>query len=165
MALTLLLRCTDLERTRAFYTALPGFSLAPSTGDTLTVTGHGARIVFTAADLWHRAPTLTGTLYFTVPDIDAATRFFEAAFSAEVIYDSKTPADPPTEGPEAEKMLGVLAGTKVLAVRMLQLHHGPGVELFQVSVPKQRDPLRPMDYGFQHFAFYVNDLPAAVSQL
>ena len=72
MALTLLLRCTDLERTRAFYTALPGFTAAPSTGDTLTITGHGARLVFTAADLWHRAPTLTGTLYFTVADIDAA---------------------------------------------------------------------------------------------
>jgi catechol 2,3-dioxygenase-like lactoylglutathione lyase family enzyme len=71
MALTLLLRCTDLERTRAFYTALPGFAVTPSTGDTLTITGHGARVVFTAADLWHRAPTLTGTLYFTVADIDA----------------------------------------------------------------------------------------------
>lgn len=71
MALTLLLRCTDLERTRAFYTALPGFTVAVSDGDTLTVTGHGARVVFTAADLWHRAPTLTGTLYFTVADIDA----------------------------------------------------------------------------------------------
>jgi len=71
MALTLLLHCTDLERTRAFYAALPGFAVAPSTGDTLTITGHGARVVFTAADLWHRAPTLTGTLYFTVADIDA----------------------------------------------------------------------------------------------
>ncbi|MDR6990997.1 VOC family protein [Luteimonas sp. 3794] len=71
MALTLLLRCTDLERTRAFYAALPGFDASASAGDTLTITGHGARLVFTAADLWSRAPTLTGTLYFTVDDIDA----------------------------------------------------------------------------------------------
>lgn len=71
MALTLLLRCTDLERTAAFYAALPGFKASASHGDTLTVTGHGARLVFTAADLWNRAPTLTGTLYFTVADIEA----------------------------------------------------------------------------------------------
>ncbi|MET0329774.1 MAG: VOC family protein [Luteimonas sp.] len=70
MALTLLLRCTDLERTRAFYAALPGFTVATSKGDTLTVTGHAARLVFTAADLWRRAPTLTGTLYFTVDDVE-----------------------------------------------------------------------------------------------
>ncbi|TDK33229.1 VOC family protein [Luteimonas terrae] len=71
MALTLLLRCTDLERTRAFYASLPGFSAAASKGETLTVSGHGARVVFTAADLWHRAPTLTGTLYLTVEDVEA----------------------------------------------------------------------------------------------
>jgi len=70
MALTLLLRCTDLERTRAFYAALPGFDVTASKGETLTVTGHGARLVFTAADLWRRAPTLTGTLYFTVGDVE-----------------------------------------------------------------------------------------------
>lgn len=72
MSLTLLLRCTDSERTRAFYDALPGFTVADSAGETLTVTGHGARLVFTAADLWNRAPTLTGTLYFTVDDVEAS---------------------------------------------------------------------------------------------
>ena len=72
MALTLLLRCADLERTGAFYATLPGFSVSASAGDTLTVSGHGARLVFTAADLWGRAPTLTGTLYFSVDDIETA---------------------------------------------------------------------------------------------
>lgn len=72
MSLTLLLRCADPARTRAFYEALPGFTVAGSAGDTVTITGHGARLVFTAADLWNRAPTLTGTLYFTVGDIESS---------------------------------------------------------------------------------------------
>ncbi|WP_233580162.1 MULTISPECIES: VOC family protein [Luteimonas] len=71
MSLTLLLRCADPGRTRAFYDALPGFTVTHSAGETVTVTGHGGRLVFTGADLWNRAPTLTGTLYFTVDDVES----------------------------------------------------------------------------------------------
>ena len=34
----------------------------------------------------------------TVPDLEAATRFFEQAFDARVLYDNITRADPPFPG-------------------------------------------------------------------
>lgn len=100
----------------------------------------------------------------TVPDIDAATRFFEAAFDAELIYESKTLSDDPDEGPETEQMLNLFPGTKVKAVRMLRLRYGPGVELFQMEGPEQNEPARPSDYGLQHFGIYVDDIEAAIAQ-
>ncbi len=100
----------------------------------------------------------------TVPDIEEATRFFEVAFDAEVIYDSKTLSDEPDQGAETEQMLNLLPGTKVTAVRMVQLRNGPGLELFQMEGPEQREPVRPSDYGLQHFAVYVDDIKAAVAQ-
>lgn len=57
----------------------------------------------------------------TVPDIDQATRFFEAAFDAELIYESKSLSDEPDEGPETERMLNLFPGTRVEAVRMMRL--------------------------------------------
>ena len=69
MSLTLLLRCNDLTATRAFYGALPGFAVHDSV-NTLTVAGHGGKLIFTPQDLWHSAPACSGTLYFTVPDVE-----------------------------------------------------------------------------------------------
>ncbi|OCJ66489.1 glyoxalase [Agrobacterium tumefaciens] len=100
----------------------------------------------------------------TVPDIDAATRFFEAAFDAEVIYDSKLKADPPESGSDLENTLGVVQGAKLVAVRMLALRYGPGLELFQFSADTQRAALVPSDYGLQHFGIYVDDIQEAVAQ-
>lgn len=37
----------------------------------------------------------------TVPDVAAATRFFEQAFQAEILFDGQTPAYPPVQGPDA----------------------------------------------------------------
>lgn len=101
---------------------------------------------------------------FTVPDIDQATSFFEKAFDAELIYESKKMSDAPDEGAETEQTLNLSPGTKVRAVRMLRLRNGPGVELFQMEGPEQRNPIRPSDYGLQHFAIYVDDIDAAVVQ-
>lgn len=100
----------------------------------------------------------------TVPDIDQATRFFEAAFDAELIYESKKLSEEPEEGAEIEQTLNLFPGTQVEAVRMLQLRYGPGLELFQMEGPEQREPVRPSDYGLQHFAIYVDDIDAAVAQ-
>lgn len=100
----------------------------------------------------------------TVPDIDEATRFFEDAFDAELIYESKTLSDEPEEGEETEQTLNLFPGTKVQAVRMLQLRYGPGIDLFQMEGPEQGAPARPSDYGLQHVAIYVDDIDAAVAQ-
>lgn len=100
----------------------------------------------------------------TVPDIEEATRFFEDAFDAELIYESKTLSDEPDEGAETEQTLNLYPGTKVKAVRMVRLRYGPGLELFQMEGPEQGEPARPSDYGLQHFAVYVDDIEAAVEQ-
>ncbi|MDH1265781.1 VOC family protein [Pseudomonas sp. GD03944] len=70
MALTVLLRCDNLDATRHFYQALLGFTVARA-GDTLTVEQYGGVLIFTEQDLWHGQPGFTGTFYFSVPDVDA----------------------------------------------------------------------------------------------
>ena len=71
----------------------------------------------------------------TVPDIEAATQFLIAAFGAEVIYESLSRADPPIEGAKPEKMLQLSKGTQTVAVRMIKLQHGPGIELIEMHAP------------------------------
>ena len=81
-----------------------------------------------------------------------------------MIYDSKPLSDPPEGGSDLEETLGVDKGTQLLAVRMLAFRYGPGVELFQMSAPTQREPTNPADFGLHHFGIYVDDMDAAVTQ-
>lgn len=72
MPLRVLLRCHDLDATRHYYQALPGFEVRDTAEATLTVSQHGGGVlVFTAADRWGSAPGFSGTLYFSVPDVAA----------------------------------------------------------------------------------------------
>lgn len=70
MSLSLLLRCQDLEQTRAFYRDALDFEVGEA-ADPLAVEGHGAGLLFTCEDLWKCGPVCSGTLYFSVPDVDA----------------------------------------------------------------------------------------------
>ncbi|POM27650.1 Glyoxalase-like domain protein [Actinomadura rubteroloni] len=90
----------------------------------------------------------------TVPDLDAATRFFVEAFDAAVLYDTLRRDD----GPDTGRGLGAPAE---VAVRMLALPGGPGIELFAFRTPR-RDP---GDLGRQHIAFYVDDIEAAAARV
>ena len=98
MSLTLLLRCHDLDATRGFYRALPGFSVSDSADATLTVTQASATLIFTAADLWGAPPAFTGTLYFSVADVDAV-------FAA--IGTGVTVAWPPQDMPYGGREFGI----------------------------------------------------------
>lgn len=98
----------------------------------------------------------------TVPDMAAATEFFAAAFGAEKIYDMLTE---PLAGPEVEAGLGIPQGAQIEAIRMLRLGEGPNIELFTYTNTEQRDPVRPNDYGIQHFCVYVDDIEAAATRL
>jgi catechol 2,3-dioxygenase-like lactoylglutathione lyase family enzyme len=100
----------------------------------------------------------------TVPDIDAATKFLTEALGAEVIYDSYPKSDPPQEGADVERALNVPEGTQMIAVRMLKIEHGPGIELFEFHAPVQRESVRPSDYGLQHFGVYADDIDASVAR-
>lgn len=100
----------------------------------------------------------------TVPDLDAASRFFEEAFDAKPLYDSIKRSDPSFEGPKAEAMLGLAPGTALITMRMMQLGNGPGLELFEMRGPDQRPAARPSDFGFQHVAVYVDDIDYATKR-
>ncbi len=71
MALSLLLRSADLERSAAFYREVLGFAVSRTAQDTLSVELQGGRILFTQQDLWRGGPVCSGTLYFDVADVDA----------------------------------------------------------------------------------------------
>ncbi|MGW9358281.1 VOC family protein, partial [Streptomyces diastaticus] len=96
----------------------------------------------------------------TVPDLEAATRFLVDALGAEVLYDTLPAGQGPVGGPETEQRLGVPPGTRQLAIRMMALPDGPGLELFAYE-PPGRSPALPSDLGWQHLALYVDDLDAA----
>lgn len=70
MAMHLLLRCTNLQKTRDFYANVLGFEVTDSADGTCTVRKDQGTIVFTEADLWNGAPALTGTIYFFLADVD-----------------------------------------------------------------------------------------------
>lgn len=70
MSLTLLLRCIELDATREFYRSILGFDVAESAEGTLTAEKHGGKLIFTQQDLWKSGPAFSGTIYFTVPDVD-----------------------------------------------------------------------------------------------
>ncbi len=69
MSLTLLLRCSSLEETRAFYRSVLGFNVTDTAG-TITAEKHGGKLIFTVQDLWQSQPAFSGTIYLTVPDAD-----------------------------------------------------------------------------------------------
>jgi catechol 2,3-dioxygenase-like lactoylglutathione lyase family enzyme len=101
---------------------------------------------------------------FTVPDLDAATRFFTEAFDAKTLYDSIKRTDQPFAGPKAEAMLGVPPNTVLVTMRMMQLGNGPGIELFEMRCADQRPAARPSDFGLQHVAVYVDDIDYAIQR-
>ena len=70
MSLTLLLHCNDISTTRSFYRDVLGFRVTDTAQDTLTAECFGARLVFTASDLWQSTPFCSGTIYFEVEDLE-----------------------------------------------------------------------------------------------
>jgi catechol-2,3-dioxygenase len=84
MALTLLLKCNDLEVTRSYYASALGFTVTDGAQGSITAEKEGARLIFTAEDLWKRESGCSGTIYIGVKDVDG---FYEAvAGKAEVAW-------------------------------------------------------------------------------
>jgi len=104
-------------------------------------------------------------LGITVPSIESATEYFKTAFGAEVLYDVLTDRDVPLGGHEIESAVGIAEGTRVRAIRLLRLHDGPSLELFEYIAAGQRTPAIPSDFGLQHLAIYVDDLAEAASRV
>lgn len=100
----------------------------------------------------------------TVPDIEAATRFFVEPMDAEVLYDILNKSEPPRSHPHIASRLGVRPGTKQMAIRMLAMPNGPGLELFEYQTENQAPPSIASDFGWQHIAIYVDDNDLALDR-
>jgi catechol 2,3-dioxygenase-like lactoylglutathione lyase family enzyme len=101
----------------------------------------------------------------TVPDIDAATAFFVAAFDAVVLYDMRCRTEAPNGSPEAHRYLGIPPTMAQGAMRMLALPEGPGLELFEYLGPDQHGAAHPSDLGWQHLAIYADDIDETLARV
>jgi catechol 2,3-dioxygenase-like lactoylglutathione lyase family enzyme len=98
----------------------------------------------------------------TVPDVDEASRFFVAAFGAEIIYDL-APTEKPERGSSSEgetARLGTRPDVRWVRSQLLRLGEGPSIELFEYEDTQQAAPATASDLGTQHFALYVDDIDA-----
>lgn len=101
----------------------------------------------------------------TVPSIETASQFFIDAFDATILYDTYTKRQPIRDNAFTQQRLGIPASMGEVAIRMLSLPNGPGIELFEFVGPDQRAASVPSDLGWQHVAFYVDDMTTAVQQV
>jgi glyoxylase I family protein len=99
----------------------------------------------------------------TVPDVEAASRFFVDVLGAEVVFEIGPFV---AEDDWMQKHLGVHPRAVIRKLRMLRMASGPSLELFQYEAPDQAQA-RPKnsDAGGHHIAFYVTDMDAAVVHL
>lgn len=101
----------------------------------------------------------------TVPNIEEASEFFEKAFDAIVLYDTYTKDQPVRDNDFTHQRMGIPDTMGEKAIRMISLPNGPGIELFEFVGPDQGKASVPSDLGWQHVAFYVDDMEAAVEQV
>ena len=91
----------------------------------------------------------------TVPDLDAAIKFFQDALGAELLWQV---------GPFDETPTGV----PIKSVRLAMLRLGPNinVELMAFDAEHQQQIMPSnIDYGATHIAFFVDNVDAAASSL
>ena len=110
-------------------------------------------------------PGLTGVEHIglTVPEIEAATRFFVDVVGAETLYDIG-PFESADEWMATH--LAVHPRARINKLRVLRVANGPVLELFEFTAPGQRTAMpKNSDHGGWHLAFYVEDMDAALAAL
>jgi catechol 2,3-dioxygenase-like lactoylglutathione lyase family enzyme len=112
----------------------------------------------------HRTVRGIDHIGLTVDDIDAAERFLVDGLGAQFIYQLIGIDDPPFKGELVEKLVGAPPGTEIDSIRMYNIGNGPAIELFHYKTSDQRAPLRGNDRGWQHLAFYVDDIADSVDR-
>jgi catechol 2,3-dioxygenase-like lactoylglutathione lyase family enzyme len=110
-------------------------------------------------------PGLAGTDHvgFTVPDIEAATRFFVDVIGCTLVFEIG-----PFESDDdwMQTQLGVDTRAVIRTLRMFRCKTGPSFEIFEYELEGAgEDPPRNRDVGGHHLAFYVEDIGAAVAYL
>ena len=84
MSVSILMRCKDIAETRRFYRDTLGFSMSNTTEGTLTASGLEGTLIFTESDLWNSAPSFSGTIYFTVSNLDGL--YSQVAAKAKIAW-------------------------------------------------------------------------------
>jgi glyoxylase I family protein len=110
-------------------------------------------------------PGLAGAEHIgiTVPDLEAATRFFVDVIGCKAVFEVGPFA---SDDDWMQKHLGVDPRAKVNKLRMLKCANGPSIELFEYDVKDQKKTVpQNSDIGGHHVGFYVTDLDAAVAHL
>lgn len=99
----------------------------------------------------------------TVPDMEAACRFFETVLGAIQVV-STGPLD--VDEAFLSGKLGVPGDKRVVDIRILRCGNGTNLELFQYEGELAAEPLkRNSEIGGWHFAIEVDDVAAAVERL
>ena len=91
----------------------------------------------------------------TVPDMEAATRFFKEGLDGKIAYDSQTKTEEPRGGRHVEHILGLERGAQIIHKRMMVFGNGPNIEMFEFEDAHQRGAESLQDIGFTHISFYV----------
>jgi catechol 2,3-dioxygenase-like lactoylglutathione lyase family enzyme len=110
-------------------------------------------------------PGLAGAEHIgiTVPDLEAATRFFVDVIGCKAVFEVGPFA---SDDDWMQKHLGVDPRARINKLRMLKCANGPSIELFEYDVKDQKKAVSPSsDVGGHHIAFYVSDLDAAATHL
>lgn len=110
-------------------------------------------------------PGLAGTDHvgFTVPDVEAATRFFVDVIGCTLVFEIG-----PFQSADdwMQVHLGVDPRAVVRKLRMFRCKTGPSFEIFEYELEGAcATPPRNSDVGGHHLAFYVEDIGAAVTHL
>lgn len=100
---------------------------------------------------------------FTVPDMEAATRFFVDVIGCTLVFE----IGPFESNDDWMKVhLGVHPRSILRRLRMFRCKTGPSIEIFEYEVEGARVvPPRNSDVGGHHLAFYVEDMDSAVAHL
>jgi len=110
-------------------------------------------------------PGLTGTDHFgvTVPDVEAATRFFVDVIGCTPFF----PLGPfQSEGDWMRTHLNVHPRAVVTKIRFLRCKSGINFELFEYTSPDQRREMpKNSDIGGHHIALYVENFDEALAYL
>lgn len=112
-------------------------------------------------------PGLRGTEHigFTVPDINTACEWFENILGAETLYSAATDFRHDA-GDWMQEHLRVDPRAVIKEFRYMRVGNGTNFEVFEYEAPGQnRTPPKNSDIGGHHFAFYVDDMDAAISFL
>jgi len=110
-------------------------------------------------------PGLCGTDHVgvTVPDIEAATRFFVDVIGCEVVFEIGPFV---SDDDWMQEHLAVHPRAVIKTLRMLRCRNGPAFELFEYDLEgAARTPPPNSDIGAMHLGFVVEDMATAVANL